>query len=119
VYVEGGSKGMKHYTRLLEHRIDWTQPARKREAGEEDEESDNEESAEKPVESSDMATDEVSLADNRCDTVWQGLVAERVFHGFKTARTPTDNLARENLGKLSAYWDTVKNWKPADEELYE
>ncbi|CAG8689190.1 6041_t:CDS:1 [Acaulospora colombiana] len=112
---------MKHYTRLLERRIDWTQPARKRDTeGEDDEGSENEKSAQNPVESSAMATDEASLADNRCDTVWQGVISERVLHGFKTVRAPTDNIARENLGsKLSPYWDTVKNWRPADEELYE
>ena len=50
-------------------------------------------------------------------SLWQGLIAEHAFHGFKTVRAPTDNLAREQLGsKLAGYWDTAKNWKAPDEE---
>jgi U4/U6 small nuclear ribonucleoprotein PRP3 len=118
VYVEGGSKGMKHYSRLMEHRIDWTQPARLREKGEDDQDSDEKDTIDiQPP--ADNTVDAAALAENRCDVLWQGLIAEHAFHSFKTVRAPTDNLAREQLGvKLASYWDTAKNWKPADEELY-
>lgn len=107
---------MKHYTRLMEHRIDWTQPARQRDKGEE-EEGDPDAMEEMPTTEANGDAS-ASLVDNRCDVLWQGLISEHVFHSFKTFRAPTDNLAREQLGsKLSSYWDIAKNWKPADEEL--
>lgn len=124
VYVEGGSKGIKHYTRLLEHRVDWTQGARRRDedGNEEGEDEDGEDGEGKAMATTsstavDMDGNAISLEDNRCDVLWQGLIAEHAFHGFKTVRAPTDNLAREQLGsKLAGYWDTAKNWKAPDEE---
>ena len=125
VYVEGGSKGVKHYTRLLEHRIDWTQGARKRdeEGNEEGEDGDQDDGEDKAMASTSKSTavdidgNAVSLEDNRCDVLWQGLISEHAFNGFKTVRAPTDNLAREQLGaKLASYWDTAKNWKAPDED---
>lgn len=125
VYVEGGSKGIKHYTRLLEHRVDWTEGARKRDAdgNEEAEDGDNDDGEDKAMAPASRSTavdidgNAVSLEDNRCDVLWQGLIAEHAFNGFKTVRAPTDNLAREQLGtKLASYWDTAKNWKAPDEE---
>lgn len=119
VYVEGGSKGMKHYTRLLEHRIDWTQPSRRRDKEEDEEGEDADEGgAMETTKSGDAAQDESSLADNRCDVLWHGSISEHTFHSFKSIKAPTDNLAREQLGsKFANFWDSVKNWKPSDEEL--
>ena len=36
VYAEGGQKGMRHYSRLLQHRVDWTQSADKRAASDDE-----------------------------------------------------------------------------------
>ena len=112
---------MKHYTRLLEQRIDWTQPSRRRDKADADEDEDGEDVAEGAVETTktgDAATEETSLADNRCDVLWHGSITEHTFHTFKSVKAPTDNLAREQLGaKLSNFWDSVKNWKPSDDEL--
>lgn len=115
---------MKHYTRLLEHRINWTQPARRRDR--DDEGGDDEDDGDMDDEGNATAANntnkdgqegEDSLAENRCDLIWEGAIAEHVFHNFKTVRAPTDNLAREQLGtKLSSWWDSAKNWKAADEE---
>jgi U4/U6 small nuclear ribonucleoprotein PRP3 len=124
IYVEGGSKGMKHYTRLMQHRIDWTTAARRRDKGddEEGEEGDGEadegnNNANATGSNNDEQDGEDPLADNRCDLIWEGAIAEHGFHNFKTVRAPTDNLAREQLGtKLSSWWDSAKNWKPADED---
>ncbi|KAG8838214.1 hypothetical protein FRC18_005712 [Serendipita sp. 400] len=118
VYVEGGSKGMKHYTRLMERRIDWTQPSRRRDTGENTEDREEEEDAMEHDPVPTTPVEGASLVDNRCDVLWQGGIGEHSFHSFKTVKAPTDNLAREQLGtKLSGFWDTVKNWKPADEDL--
>ncbi|TDL18685.1 hypothetical protein BD410DRAFT_842705 [Rickenella mellea] len=59
----------------------------------------------------------VSLAENRCDLVWEGALRERVFKGFRPRSCPTDAAAREALGvKMAGYWDTTKNWR-GEEEL--
>ena len=121
VYVEGGMKGIKHYTRLLEHRVDWTRGARRRDEDGDEDENEDEGGEEKGVATTSTAVDmdgnAISLEDNRCDVLWQGLIAAHAFHGFKTVRAPTDNLAREQLGpKMASFWDTAKNWRAPDEE---
>jgi U4/U6 small nuclear ribonucleoprotein PRP3 len=90
VYAEGGVKGMKHYTRLLEHRIDWTQSATQ--GSDEEEMKGNGPSPE--------AGDgkNAGLAGNRCDLIWKGAISEHAFRNFKTKNVPTDNAAKELLG---------------------
>lgn len=107
---------MKHYTRLMEHRINWTQSSRRRDR-DDDEENEEEGEEDSNMQPNTAQEGEESLAENRCDLIWEGAIAEHAFHNFKTVRAPTDNLARDQLGaKLSSWWDTAKNWKPADDE---
>ncbi|KAJ7594348.1 hypothetical protein C8J56DRAFT_1044096 [Mycena floridula] len=122
VYVEGAAKCMKSYKRLMMNRIVWTEAARARGTekvvlqGEEDE--DGLEPAEAPVKT---AAEEpaVSLEDNKCYMVWEGLLRDRAFSTFKAKSCPTDGTAKELLGeKLKGYWDQAKNWKPEEEELF-
>ncbi|EIM82160.1 Pre-mRNA-splicing factor 3 [Stereum hirsutum FP-91666 SS1] len=120
VYVEGAAKFVRNYTRLLTHRIAWTEAARAR--GTEDVvlDGDNvEASAAGPsaVEDTKKTDDpEVSLVDNRCDMVWEGQLRDRAFTNFRPKTCPTDASAREVLGtKLAGYWDMAKNFKPEDE----
>ena len=102
---------MKHYTRLLEHRIDWTQTATQGS----DEEAD---AGERPAPEAGDGKN-AGLTGNRCDLIWKGAISEHAFRNFKTKNVPTDNAATELLGsKLGPWWDTAKNWKPTDEELY-
>lgn len=125
VYVEGASKFIRNYKRLMLHRIAWTEAARAR--GSEEVEIDNDDD-EEPLEKTNKSTvvtgedgaqQVVSLEDNRCDLVWEGQLRERVFTGFKPKTCPTDAAAREVLGsKISSYWDQAKNFKPEDEELF-
>src|SRR5258708_1657192 len=76
VYAEGGAKGMKHYTRILQHRIVWTQRAVKGS----DEEGDAEE---RPAPEAGDGKD-AGLAENRCDLIWKGAISENAFRNFKT-----------------------------------
>lgn len=108
-------------------RIAWTEAARPRGAedvvieGESGDE-DNEEAG--PSTSvSKIVTGEgdqsSSLEDNQCWLVWEGLLKDRAFSGFKAKSCPTDGAAKELLGeKLKGYWDQAKNWKPEEEELF-
>lgn len=126
VYVEGASKFIKNYKRLMLHRIAWTEAARAR--GTEEVEVDNDggagESSERTnsatvVTGEDGAQQVVSLEDNRCDLVWEGQLRERAFTSFKPKTCPTDAAAREVLGsKIDSYWDQTKNFKPEEEELF-
>jgi U4/U6 small nuclear ribonucleoprotein PRP3 len=124
VYVEGASKFIKNYKRLMLHRIAWTEAARPR--GSEDVEIDNGEDAEADGGTGKAATggseqpeEVVSLENNACYLVWEGQLRERAFTTFKPKGCPTDAMAKEVLGqKLAGYWDQAKNWKPEEEELF-
>ncbi|EAU81408.2 small nuclear ribonucleoprotein hPrp3 [Coprinopsis cinerea okayama7 len=131
VYVEGAAKFMKNYKRLMLHRIAWTEPARPR-GGEEveledpnsdvenDEEGAGSSSKGKARAMSAGADDAAKLLeDNKCWLVWEGVLRDRAFSGFKARSCPTDRDAKELLGeKLRGYWDLAKNWKPEEEELF-
>ncbi|KAJ7190948.1 pre-mRNA processing factor 3-domain-containing protein [Mycena pura] len=122
VYVEGAAKYIKSYKRLMMHRIAWTEASRPR-GGEEvvlqdpdPEAADGEDAAA----SGKGKTDEevVSLEDNKCWLVWEGLLRERAFRDFKARHCPTDSAVKELLGeKLRGYWDQAKNWKEEEDLL--
>ncbi|KAI6008436.1 pre-mRNA processing factor 3-domain-containing protein [Pisolithus marmoratus] len=127
VYVEGASKFIRTYKRLMLHRIAWTEPARPRggedveiDAGEEGEEA-NEESGKGKARADSQGVEgdsEVSLENNACYMIWEGQLRDRAFNSFKPRSCPTDGAAKEALGqKLAGYWDVAKNWKAEEEDL--
>ncbi|KDN40224.1 hypothetical protein RSAG8_08287, partial [Rhizoctonia solani AG-8 WAC10335] len=104
VVVEGSAKAIKGYKRLLLVRIDWTQAAGARDAGEDAPPPKDEQNEE-------GEGDPVSLENNRCDLVFEGPIREHNFQSFKPKRCPTDSLAKEALGtKAAPYWDTAKTY---------
>ncbi|KZV72010.1 PRP3-domain-containing protein [Peniophora sp. CONT] len=123
VFIEGASKFVRNYKRLMINRIAWTEAARARNA--EDVELDTPDpDAAGPSSITKEATPAaeedkpVSLEENRCDLVWEGPLRDRTFATFRPKLAPTDNAAREILGqKLAGYWDMTKNFKPEDETL--
>lgn len=133
VYVEGASKYMRNYKRLMLHRIQWTEAARPR-GGEDVELEDPDSEAEgegsksdkKPTatqaegDSSTAQEDKAkSLENNKCILIWQGELRDREFSAFKARSCPTDRDAREVLGeKLRGYWDVARGWKDEDEEIF-
>ena len=129
VYVEGATRLVRNYKRLMLNRIQWTEAARARGEEEvelaEDENGDNANGASSsqvvvpPANDDGEYEEENSLADNRCDLVWEGQIRERIFKTFKPKSCPTDMAAKEALGeKMAGYWDQTKNWKPEEEELF-
>ncbi|CAL1709258.1 unnamed protein product [Somion occarium] len=120
VYVEGGSKFIRQYKRLMLHRIAWTEAARERGAEEVEIERGEDEETTAAAEASKSAGEpRVSLEDNKCYLIWEGQLRDRAFNNFKPKSCPTDAAAKEVLGtKLSGYWDQAKNWKPEEEELF-
>ncbi|KAI0711571.1 pre-mRNA processing factor 3-domain-containing protein [Earliella scabrosa] len=123
VYVEGAAKFIRTYKRLMLHRIAWTEAARER--GNEDVELEDDENGEAKGKGKAVAASAegeegpVSLEDNKCWLVWEGMLRDRSFNNFKPKSCPTDASAKEALGpKLAGYWDQAKNWKPEEEELF-
>jgi U4/U6 small nuclear ribonucleoprotein PRP3 len=58
----------------------------------------------------------ISLADNRCDKIWEGPLRERAFNSFKAKNCPTDTIAKDALGvRWIGQWDLAKNFVPEDE----
>lgn len=127
VIVEGSAKGIKNYNRLMLTRIQWTEAAAARSAqGEQDNEAGEEGGGESGAASGAMDTSAeaeataaepaVSLADNRCDKIWEGPLRDRAFKGFKAKPCPTDTLAKDALTtKWIGQWDLAKNFVPEDE----
>ncbi|KAK7683097.1 hypothetical protein QCA50_013770 [Cerrena zonata] len=126
VYVEGAAKFIRQYKRLMLHRIAWTEAARERGAedveidrGEDEEGKDSAAAGPSKTGNGDEGETPVSLENNQCWLIWEGLLRDRAFNSFKPKSCPTDAAAKEVLGaKLAGYWDQAKNWKPEDEELF-
>ncbi|KZS86996.1 PRP3-domain-containing protein [Sistotremastrum niveocremeum HHB9708] len=132
VYVEGAAKFVRNYKKLMLNRIHWTEAARPRGESPSDllEASPSGEAststpgpssapADAPTQTVNEAGETVSLEDNRCDCIWEGVIVERNFKNFKPKSCPNDVAAREAFGsKLSSRWDVAKNWKPQEEELF-
>lgn len=125
VVIEGSAKAIKAYNRLMLVRIQWTEAAAARSAAVGDEDEVNEETpeGEEPVAQENNNTveepvidSEVSLADNRCDKIWEGPLRDRAFKMFKARSCPTDTLAKDALGtKWIGQWDLAKNFVPEEE----
>ncbi|KAL5569176.1 hypothetical protein UlMin_025751 [Ulmus minor] len=91
VAVEGGSKSIKRYGKVMLRRINWAE-AVKEDEGEEDERDD------KPL--------------NKCVLVWQGSVAKPAFNKFSIHECMTEAAARKYFSDagVAHYWDLSVNF---------
>ncbi|OAY38728.1 hypothetical protein MANES_10G038800v8 [Manihot esculenta] len=91
VVVEGGSKSIKRYGKLMLRRINWAEAV-------EDEEEDGDDSDDKPV--------------NKCVLVWQGSVAKPSFNRFSVHECVTEAAARKVFADAGVghYWDLAVNF---------
>ncbi|KAH9703315.1 protein RDM16 [Citrus sinensis] len=91
VVVEGGSKSIKRYGKLMLRRIDWAKAVK-----EEDE--DEDETTDKPV--------------NKCVLVWQGNVARPSFNRFFVHECMTEAAAKKVFADagVAHYWDLAVNF---------
>lgn len=91
VVVEGGSKTIKKYGKVMLRRINWANTLK------EDEE-DEDESEDKPV--------------NKCVLVWQGSVAKPAFNRFLIHDCMTEAAARKIFSDAGVvhYWDIAVNF---------
>lgn len=116
IYVEGSAASLKKYKRLLTVRIDWTEEARPRVvetdgmAVDDNEDQDGEEVAQQNTGWQSMQERPESLADNKCEVIWEGEVAEKTFRTFRYANAESDKEAKDRLGQRSGFWDLAKKW---------
>ena len=66
--------------------------------------------------------EEILVSDNRCDLLWQGIVARRTFSGFRFQECRTSSSARRVLEAkgVAQYWDMAvraDNMISATEEI--
>lgn len=130
VVVEGPSKGIKAYRRLMTARIDWTDPGRARGssagAGSDDERpapflgamGDEPPNKQASKEEEKMLR-EMDWTKNTCELIFEGPERERqVPGGFKARNAPTDLDARDILGRQWAgFWDLAKRNQAASEDV--
>ncbi|EGG08582.1 uncharacterized protein MELLADRAFT_116022 [Melampsora larici-populina 98AG31] len=108
VVVEGGSKGIRAYKHLMLNRIDWTEEPRARSPTNIN---GNEEKGEKGEgEGGEEEGVPISLADNKCEMIWEGEGRERSFKEFRPKNCPSDSIAKEFLGSKLGFWDVAKKW---------
>lgn len=95
VVVEGGSKSIKRYGKLMLRRINWTDVSKEKE---DDEDSDDD----KPA--------------NKCVLVWQGSVAKSSFNRFSVHDCITEAAARKVFvdAGVPHYWDQAVNYTEDD-----
>ncbi|KDP46093.1 hypothetical protein JCGZ_06604 [Jatropha curcas] len=96
VVVEGGTKSIKRYGKLMLRRINWAEAV----GGDDEEEEEKEEddNKEKPV--------------NKCVLVWQGSVAKSSFNRFSVHECVTEAAARKVFADagVAHYWDLAVNF---------
>ncbi|KAK4686884.1 U4/U6 small nuclear ribonucleoprotein PRP3, partial [Tremellales sp. Uapishka_1] len=114
VLVEGISKKMKHYKQLMLHRIDWTEEARPLGAEADGDAGSGEEAAAQPAKQEGPE----SLAENKCELIWEGEVPERAYKGFRARHAETDTGAKEWLTtKYEGMWDLAKRYQWSGDDL--
>jgi U4/U6 small nuclear ribonucleoprotein PRP3 len=94
VVVEGGSKSIKRYNKLMLKRINWAAAVH----NDDDNDDENDDEDEKPV--------------NKCLLVWQGSVAKPNFHRFMVHNCRSDAAARKVFSDAGVghYWDLSVNF---------
>lgn len=122
IYVEGGQKGVRAYTKLMMDRIKWTEASAARNAPaagtpgpDGDEAGAGGESSHNPfqpaVDGNGETEEPHNLADNYCYLVWEGQQKERSFREFRPKACPSDAIAKEFLATQQGLWDVAKRFE--------
>jgi U4/U6 small nuclear ribonucleoprotein PRP3 len=110
VVVEGEHRGIEHFKGLMTRRINWTEESRPR--GTEGDDEDVADFLQTPA----ADAPKQSLADNKCEIVWEGELAERAFSGFRPRYVESDTQAKTALtAKWEGMFDLAKKWVWEDE----
>jgi U4/U6 small nuclear ribonucleoprotein PRP3 len=89
VVVEGDSKGIRRFNRLMLHRIDWN-----------------------PLLNADGADDDMFEEPNKCYLVWKGIVTKPTLSAFSTRKFLTEEEARAFMAQsgVAPYWDAARSF---------
>ncbi|CEH16533.1 Putative u4/u6 small nuclear ribonucleoprotein [Ceraceosorus bombacis] len=90
VVVEGASKGIKGYKRLMTHRINWNDPGRQQQQQ--------------------SQLEAIDWSSNYCSLLFEGPIRERLISkGFVLRNVESDAEAKEVLGpRMESYWGLAK-----------
>ncbi|KAL0698769.1 hypothetical protein Bca4012_054891 [Brassica carinata] len=96
IVVEGKSKVIKRYGKVMLKRINWEEAVKKDEKEGEEEDEDEDENS----------------GDNKCWLVWQGSVAKPSFHRFHVQECLTESAAKKVFADAGVphYWDLAVNY---------
>nr|VDD06425.1 unnamed protein product [Brassica rapa] len=96
IVVEGKSKAIKRYGKVMLKRINWEEAVKKDDKEGEEEDEDEEENSE----------------NNKCWLAWQGSVAKQSFHRFHVQECLTESAAKKVFSDagVAHYWDLAVNY---------
>ncbi|KAF3509378.1 hypothetical protein F2Q69_00008173 [Brassica cretica] len=96
IVVEGKSKAIKRYGKVMLKRINWEEAVKKDDKEGEEEDEDEEENSE----------------NNKCWLVWQGSVAKQSFRRFHVQECLTESAAKKVFSDagVAHYWDLAVNY---------
>ncbi|OLY79049.1 U4/U6 small nuclear ribonucleoprotein Prp3 [Smittium mucronatum] len=119
VVVEGGSKAIQSYKKLMLRRMNWKEPSLyvdETKTGNGLSDSFVPESGGDTQPSSNAGPDEpgktFNYENNSCVMVWEGQVAQNNFKAFKVRVCPSEKIAKEWLARadVESYWDSALNY---------
>jgi len=101
VLVEGGTRAIKKYKRLMLRRIKWNEKSKQRAKAEGEEQED------------DMDEVRVSL-DQKCHLVWEGVVKKKTFEKWRVVDIRSEGEAKRLLAEKGCehYWSMIVNFRP-------
>ncbi|KAI0884800.1 PRP3-domain-containing protein [Annulohypoxylon maeteangense] len=105
VIVEGGEWSIKHYKKLMQNRINWTENLASREKDAQNE------ALKQWLKAENEEGDLKDLAENQCKLIFEGEVKSRAFRKWGSKVCETDSEAREVLtkSKMENFWNLAKS----------
>jgi U4/U6 small nuclear ribonucleoprotein PRP3 len=106
VVVEGGSKSIKAYKKLMLRRIKWEKERLVGVDGKVSHEEEEEQEDDDEPKSNDLQSTEL------CALVWEGKVQKNQFPNFRYHICPTEHAVKDYFEKMGAihYWNAAKNF---------
>ena len=115
VLVEGGTRAVRRYVKLMTQRINWRKAAAAAHKGDEDDDDDEEEEEDEEEVVSSLAVRGISASGvgagpgSLCELVWRGTAPRRFFDDWKFEETKSPSAARKLMEAkgLPHMWDLV------------
>ncbi|PVU90177.1 hypothetical protein BB559_004743 [Furculomyces boomerangus] len=118
VVVEGGMKAVRQYKKLMQRRINWTEPildfAKKETINKPGVDGKTETEIEGEADDAGLTA---KIENNKCDLVWEGQMTHKNFKSFKVHICPSESIAKGWLSSvgLESYWDTAATFRNSNQ----